>query len=245
MIRSVLVVVPAADEEQRIGACLDAVHLSTQQLEDDVAVLIVVALDACADRTAQIVAARPFARAVTTAARSVGVARATGTAFGLSETGAAFDQTWTAHTDADSEVPPHWLTHQLDAARAGAELVLGTVVPSLELPHPTRRAWQALHPTVDGHPHIHGANLGIRADVLIELGGWSARPTGEDVDLVTRAVAARCQISRTDAAPVWTSARTDGRAPHGFASYLQALAGLPPEHPTGHDTASAASYARP
>jgi len=79
---------------------------------------------------------------------------------------------WLANTDADSVVPRDWLIRMVDAADAGVQVVLGTVAPDVELPQTLRAAWIARHQLHDGHPHIHGANLGIRADTYLALGGW-------------------------------------------------------------------------
>lgn len=79
---------------------------------------------------------------------------------------------------------------------------------------------------VEGHPHVHGANLGIRADVYEAIGGWSPLRTGEDAERVARAESSKTvRILRTGQVPVWTSSRPVGRAPAGFADYLSALPG--------------------
>jgi GT2 family glycosyltransferase len=228
VIKHVVVVVPAADEEECIGSCLAALRGAAEHLVDNAAapttVRVVVALDACRDRTAAVTARFPEMRTVVSTARCVGAARALGTRAALSEHRDP-EAVWTAHTDADSQVPVEWLTRMVSAADQGADLVLGTVVPSFELPSPSRRAWQARHFSADGHRHVHGANLGIRAATLQALGGWRPLPTGEDVDLVDRASAAGAPIRWTGAIAVQTSARADGRAPEGFSSYLRALPG--------------------
>jgi hypothetical protein len=131
---------------------------------------------------------------------------------------------WLASTDADSEVPASWLTGMIRHARQGAHLVLGTVLPGAELSPGVRAAWLARHHLRDGHPHVHGANFGIRGDAYLALGGWLPQATGEDVGLAQRAVSAsHLQIVRTAAIPVLTSARPAGRAGQGFSSYLGAL----------------------
>jgi hypothetical protein len=109
------------------------------------------------------------------------------------------------------------------AADGGADLVLGTVDPGAELPLGTRRAWHSRHSPDDGHRHVHGANLGIRAATLRRVGGWRPLPTGEDVDLATRVAGSGATVARTGAIPVYTSARRIGRAPAGFSSYLRVL----------------------
>jgi hypothetical protein len=110
------------------------------------------------------------------------------------------------------------------AANAGAQLVLGTVRPNSELPRALRASWQREHPQREDHPHVHGANLGIRADSYEAIGGWADVAAHEDVDLAVRAATApNLPIRRTATIPVLTSARFGGRAPEGFASYLRHL----------------------
>ena len=36
------------------------------------------------------------------------------------------------------------------------------------------------------HPHVHGANLGVRADAYLRAGGWADLRTAEDHDLWRR-----------------------------------------------------------
>lgn len=225
MISRVLIVVPAADEGERIGSCLQAIRGATHRLKvfrPTMTVGVVVVLDSCTDDTAAVVAAIPEVISVRSTARCVGAARALGTAAGLAGTSSLHD-VWTAHTDADSTVPAHWLLHMIGAAEHGADVVLGTVTPDVELDPPVRRAWHQRHPAHDDHPHIHGANLGIRASCLRALGGWPELASGEDVLLAERALLAEVAIDRTSAIPVRTSARKHGRAPVGFSSYLRML----------------------
>jgi hypothetical protein len=66
-------------------------------------------------------------------------------------------------------------------AQSGAHLVLGTVIPDDGLLPAVHRAWLHRHQLREGHPHVHGANLGIRADSSLALGGWPQWPAGEDV----------------------------------------------------------------
>ena len=130
-----------------------------------------------------------------------------------------------ASTDADSSVPRDWLAHLISRADAGADLVLGTVRPGAGLSWELRRRWRSAHRLQDGHPHVHGANLAIRASTLAAVGGWSPMRSGEDVDLATR-VEVWARRSAGPAAPLYTtSARPTGRAPQGFSSYLRDLGG--------------------
>ena len=224
MIRRIAVVVPAADEEEDIAECLSALRLSRQELQwlrgGDVAVHVLVVLDRCRDRTPAIVAQFSEFQALTATARCVGAARQIGAQAALAAAGEA-GGLWLASTDADSRVPRTWLTQIVMEARLGAEVILGTVQPEIGLPPGVDAAWCDRHHAREGHPHVHGANLALRADAYIALGGWNAMSSGEDVDLADRM--AHRRVSRTAAMPVTTSVRRNARAPHGFSSYLRSL----------------------
>ncbi len=223
MIRVVVVVVPAADEQDEIGGCLSAIERAIAELQSVLGVAghVVVALDACRDDTAKIVAGFPRVHSAVCHARRVGAARRAGVSAALDRWGPP-EQLWLASTDADCRVPSNWLTEMISAARS-SELVLGTVRPANGLAHSVERAWYDAHVLDDDHGHIHGANLGMIASAYLRVGGWNDLAVHEDVDLVERAVAAGVRVNRTGAAPVATSSRLVGRAPDGFAAYLRAL----------------------
>jgi cellulose synthase/poly-beta-1,6-N-acetylglucosamine synthase-like glycosyltransferase len=230
MIETVAVIVPAADEEDRIGPCLDAIDKARLDVlhsgQGVRSVEVVVVLDACRDRTASLVGQRISAghlRGVRTEFRRVGAARRAGASSALAARGRA-DRLWLANTDADSLVPATWLTRMVRAANEGADAVLGTVLPGPEMPEDLRELWLDRHELREGHPHVHGANLGIRADAYLALGGWrDDLASHEDVDLVRRAEATGMTIRRTATIAVVTSARSAGRAPDGFARYVRDL----------------------
>ena len=123
-------------------------------------------------------AGRPGVRSVESLAGRVGAARATGAAHAIADTGAPPSRTWLACTDADSQVPPSWLAHQLDLADRGADLVLGTVdlPPGRRATATTSAVWRAAYRRLLGpggrHPHVHGANLGVRASAYLAAGGF-------------------------------------------------------------------------
>jgi glycosyltransferase involved in cell wall biosynthesis len=214
----VAVVVPAHDEQSLLPGCLAALRVAAASLP----VRVIVVADACTDDTA-LVAAAGGADVRTIDARNVGRARAAGVAHALR--GGAL---WLATTDADSRVPPDWLTWQLEHARAGADLVAGTVEvddwSGWPGPMPSRyqRRYREL---VAGarHGHIHGANLGFRASAYLAAGGFPELPCDEDRGLVARVRQAGGRVVTDAGCPVRTSARPDGRAPHGFAAHLHAL----------------------
>ena len=131
---------------------------------------------------------------------------------------------WVPFTsDADTIVDSNWLSQM---AGAGADMVLGTVrIPVWRLPvEVARRYLPAYQSNGPGHDHVHGANMGFRADAYWSVGGFRALATGEDVDLVERFEAAHLSIHRDAKLSVTTSARQDGRAPGGFAAHLRQLA---------------------
>ncbi|NAZ87549.1 glycosyltransferase, partial [Kineococcus sp. T90] len=113
----------------------------------------------------------------------VGAARAAGVAVALhEEAGADARGTWVACTDADSRVPAGWLRHQVAAATAGADLLLGTV----RLAGPAWRdaQWRAAYARGLGpdarHRHVHGANLGVRVSAYLAAGGFAPVAAHED-----------------------------------------------------------------
>ncbi|CAA9388642.1 MAG: Glycosyl transferase, group 2 family [uncultured Quadrisphaera sp.] len=227
-VEQVLVVVPARDEELRLRRCLDALAVAVARVAPAVGVRVVVVLDRCRDGSAQVVGDRPGVVAVTCDAGSAGGARRAGVAAGLhgvARSGQGPERVWVASTDADSTVPAHWLTSQLEAAARGADLVLGTVRPDpAEAPAALVQAWAAGYTEVEGHPHVHAANLGVRGSAYLAAGGFEPVRCHEDVRLAAAVARGGGTVVRTAAAPVTTSARLRARAPDGFAAHLAALA---------------------
>lgn len=228
MIRTVGVVVPACNEQVLMADCLaalaDARSHAHRHARGPLAIRVVVVLDSCHDATAEIVAAHRGVESVACAVGRVGAARRLGARAILARAGHSLDEVWLANTDADSQVPPDWITRMLVEADRGAHLVLGTVLPDHGLDPVRTQRWHSRHTLRDGHAHVHGANLGIRADAYATLGGWQPLDSGEDVVLADRARASgHLRIARTASVPVITSARLTGRAPAGFAGYLREL----------------------
>jgi hypothetical protein len=75
----------------------------------------------------------------------------------------------------------------------------------------------------DDHPHVHGANLGVRGDAYLAVGGWSAIPSGADHALWDAVRRAGSPTLSTRRIHVVTSGRRIGRAPAGFGADLRAL----------------------
>lgn len=221
--RALAVVIPAHDEQELIGVCLDAIRVAVAAVRDRVEhVSVHVAADACSDHTARIALAAG-AEVVVPATRGVGAARAAGVSRAL-ETHVQVPprRLWIAHTDADSVVPDHWLTHQVELAASGADVVVGTVRPNFrDLSAEQTTAWWATHVPGTANGHVHGANLGTRASILVAAGGFEPVLEHEDVLLVAEARARGARLVASDDAWVQTSGRPVGRTAGGYAGYLR------------------------
>jgi glycosyltransferase involved in cell wall biosynthesis len=225
-IEAACVVVPANNEEELLPACLHALRAAAGAVSVPVHVLVVA--DTCTDGTIA-VALAGGAEVVTIRAQNVGAARAEGMAELLRLT-AARDRSavWLATTDADTVVPPGWLQRQLTYASQGWDVVLGTVaVPDWDgYPPHVPAAFEALYEFgADPHPHVHGANLGIRASAYLAAGGFRSLRTAEDHALLAAATEAGCSVLQASDLAVQTSGRRLARAPHGFSHLLRTLSG--------------------
>lgn len=219
------VVIPAQNERAKLPACLRAAL--TAALCAPIPVTIVVVLDGCDDGSDELAGVYgPDVHFISVDVHNVGTARAVGFGYARSLLRAT-TRCWFATTDADSRVDPNWLIHQLNV---GADMVLGVVRVT---------DWRQHNPDVverylrcygkdsvngqDAHEHVHGANMGFSAKAYWRVGGFRTLPTGEDVDLVERFEAAGYRIHRDTDLSVITSARTQARAPLGFAHHLRQL----------------------
>ena len=223
----VVIAVPVRDEEELLPDCL--AHLAgavaaLARARPRVTTQLVVALDGCRDGSASLAAAAG-ATTVELAAVGVGAARDAAVARGVVDSGLTDARVWVACTDADTAVPDGWLLRQVVWAERGADLVVGTVEPVGVTDPLTLAAWHARHQLVEGHGHVHGANLGLRASLWRAVGGFGTRVVHEDVELVERARALTRRWVATETTRVRTSGRRASRvAGAGFGSYLQALA---------------------
>ncbi|WP_165807189.1 glycosyltransferase [Nocardioides currus] len=225
---AVAVVIPARDEEALLPGCLDSVSRAVRALgreHPEVRCRTFVVLDSCHDGTAGIVAGRRDVSAVPVQAGCVGAARAAGVDAAAVWSGrAAAPRVWIANTDADSTVPEHWLVDQVRFATAGLTLVVGTVEPTAgDLTAEEMVLWRARHSVGDGHQHVHGANLGFTLAAYRAVGGFRPLRVHEDVELVAAMRADGVATVATGSLSVTTSGRRHGRAPDGFAAYLDGL----------------------
>jgi hypothetical protein len=226
-LRHMAVVVPACDEEERIALCLRSIRASTRRVQREypyVSCDVVVVLDRCADQTGSLVTSYGD-RTITSTAGRVGGARHLGSVDAISRSrcaGIPDHQVWLANTDADSTVPDTWLVTQFALANTGFDAVIGTVTPA-GLDSGSERIWRQRHQLAEGHNHVHGANLGLRASTYVQAGGFAEVSLHEDLDLVNRIKAVTTHWITTHRTNVRTSARTQSRVEGGFASYLADL----------------------
>lgn len=224
------VVIPVRDEAALIGQAVVAALAAMTAAESSFGVrtLLVLAFDTCVDDSE--LAARaasagdPRVEFVRLESGMVGRTRAVGVATALGILRLPPSNVWIANSDGDSQVPAHWCVEQLREAAEGAAAIVGTVIPtgSSDM-NETLSKWADDYRPVDGHEHVHGANLGVRADAYLASGGFPPVTHDEDVRLVQALRAGGYRVVASARCPVHTSARTLGRAPHGFADYLAGL----------------------
>lgn len=233
-IHHVIVAVPARNEGGRITACLRAVDIAAAAIP--VPVSIIVAADSCTDDTVARAEACPLRAARLTVLSGawgrVGGARAAAVAHGVAASRSMPDAVWIANTDADCVVDPGWLAGQLLLARrhrAVAGVVRLHRSASVSLALAFERIYQATGPS---HRHVHGANLGVRADAYLSVGGWNPRAlVGEDNELWRSLGAGGRRVVHSCEVTVTTSARTVSRVEGGFATCLAGLADGTAVHP--------------
>lgn len=225
-ITHIVVVIPARDEQETIARAIASVVNASQGYSVD----IIVVADGCSDET-EIRAKQALCgggAVVRGNWRCVGAARRVGVAFGLIRSPAADAQTWIASTDADGVVPPDWLTIQMQLAEEEAVAVAGIVDLACEstADHMFAERFAATYETYDdgSHPHVHAANMGVRADAYLAVGGWPRAHRSEDRLLWTRLESAGYNVVSTVDLSIRTSARRQGRVPLGFAASLATLA---------------------
>lgn len=224
----IAVLIPARDEEQLLPRCLRSVQNARRLLPSGVTSDLIVAIDQSVD-TSLALARELVAQnglVIETEAGCVGTARALAARTALIRYDGPPQRCWFANTDADCEVPDTWLLDQITIAQRGYAGVAGIIdVDSFEdhdafVPELFRLTYM-IHS--DGsHPHVHGANLGVRADAYLDAGGWGELRTAEDHDLWERLDRNAHQRLSDAKLKVLTSGRRTGRAPHGFAGALAA-----------------------
>jgi glycosyltransferase involved in cell wall biosynthesis len=219
------VVIPAKNEAALVSCCIESVLRAG--IAARVTPLIALVDDGSNDETARVAnAAIPpeFGAVYSIQAGNAGAARA----FGVERLAAdsPFRLDWIATTDADSTVPIDWFERQLRHSHQGADAVAG-IVDIGEGPGKLRQAFiqsYRRNVTRKGHPHVHGANLGVRLESCLSVGNFRSIPCGEDQDLWLRLRGAGCVLVSDSRSVVRTSPRIQGRAEGGFAADLRRIA---------------------
>jgi cellulose synthase/poly-beta-1,6-N-acetylglucosamine synthase-like glycosyltransferase len=220
--------VPARDEQSLIEASIESVLRSADALDDPSAMRLTVACDSCQDSTLDL--ARKWARrdgrvdVIEGTWRSAGACRAAAIGHALNELceRRPLRDIWVATTDADTVVPVDWLRSHGSFWSHGDHAVAGVVdVPADDIV----RAVFTRHYTLgqDSHSHVHGANLGVRADAYLNVGGFPSVELAEDHALWHALRRAGYVCRSSVALRVTTSARLTGRAVGGFADDLRRL----------------------
>jgi glycosyltransferase involved in cell wall biosynthesis len=238
-----VVVVPARDEQARIGACLSA--LGRQRGVPGEHYEVIVILDGCRDRTGDVVVdfaerrRRPPIHSVELPApHGVGRARRQGMDLACQRLLAlGRGDGLIASTDADSVAADDWLACQLELTRLGARAIGGHIeldsaeargLSAQALIERERRSRERMRAAVGDRPgetpvehhQFSGASLALTADTYERCGGLPVRAALEDEALERELEARGVPIYRSRRVRVRTSARTDGRAPRGLAHDL-------------------------
>ncbi|HEY2770457.1 MAG TPA: glucosyl-3-phosphoglycerate synthase [Solirubrobacteraceae bacterium] len=229
-----VVVIPARDEEEHIGACLEALAAQTVGVD---AFETIVVLDHCVDRTEAVARERAAALGLSLtvlqsprngagSARRAGLDAAAERLFDLHRADGLI-----ACTDADTRPAPDWLARQLAHVQGGAQVIAGLIeldpseaeqLPSPVLRRRERDAAERLarvHRESPGaeHHHFAGASLGMTAAVYRRVGGIEPVPAREDAVFAKRLAKQGVDVLRASDVRVLTSARSVGRTPRGLS----------------------------
>ncbi len=162
----------------------------------------------------------------------VGHVRDLGVRVGLESLPPSTAPTWILSTDADTVVGRDWITQTLtEAAAAKADCVVGLVrLDAWRGSEAARRSYERIlaakmHPLdpQHSHDHVYGANLAIRSDAYLAVGGFPTTGHGEDQRLVDALSEAGYAVVRTSTVQVTTSGRLEGRAADGLATLIRRL----------------------
>ena len=219
----ICVIVPARDEEQLLPCCLSSLIRAKNALPVTLTCDITVAIDSSTDDSFRLCKEilRGHGTGITVNEGAVGAVRAAAVEFALASYSGSLKKCWIANTDADCVVPEDWLTRQWLHAASGVQAVAGTIDVNDFREHKShveerfRATYLRGH---DGkHPHVHGANLGVRADMYRKAGGWPSLETAEDHTLWRQLRIINAKVISDTCLVVETSGRRVGRAPHGAA----------------------------
>ena len=234
----VVVAVPARDEQHTVARTVRDVRRALEVARGLTYVrhlTMEVVAHRCSDATA-LVAERALGRdgevALDETSWCVGQVRDRGVRRALARLGGPHDDTWVLSTDADTRVGAGWVVDVLTSARrvdavavvglASLDRWRGTPEGAVEY---ARLLAGGLRPgdPLHQHDHVYGANLAVRADAYLAVGGFPAVPHGEDQALVDRLQLSGYRLLRTAQVTVRTSGRLAARAAGGLADRLTSV----------------------
>lgn len=236
-IRSIAVVIPARNEEQLIFRCLAAVQRAVTEARAlwagaGPAVTVTIVADQCSDGT--VTAARRVVgpTLIEITAANVGRARAVGIQSAIARISEPLSQVWIANTNADSVVPRNWLIVQAQLAARGNGMMIGTVRPDFaDLTRTQIEAWTSTHRPGRPNGQVHGANLGVRADLYLAAGGFPEYVDHEDVELAGHVARLGARVIASDRCEVITSRRSSGGTSVGYYAGHRAIELVPRTRP--------------
>ena len=230
---AVLVVVPAHDEELLVRQSLISVQRAVARSGLPSAIVLVA--HRCTDRTvevAQEVLTGPGESVLLDDSATVATARAAGVARAL----ATFPgprppahRSWLLSTDADSVVPVTWVADLRRHITPEVAAIAGLVeVHDWDGASPAaREAYRAILAAgmrMTQHDHVYAANLAVRLDAYLDVGGWPNQVPGEDTALVAALRSRAWPVIGARDVRVRTSGRRVPRAVGGLGSLLNRLA---------------------
>ena len=242
-----VVAIPVCNERLHIEACLLSLN---EQLRPACGLGVLLFLNNCTDGTVEAIAAAAPAMTFqirvivcNDPAASAGWARrrAMNAAAAWLEEGS--DEGVLLTTDADSRVPPDWLTRNLNAIAGGAHAVAGRLAldprdavslpPALHARGALEGEYEALLTEIaarldplphDPWPHHwcrSGASLATRLSTYRAVGGMPNIPCGEDRAFIEAVLAHDLAVRHDPDLVIVTSARLQGRAKGGVADTIK------------------------
>lgn len=228
------VVVPAHDEEVLVGPCLESVRQALAR--SGLPSVIVLVAHRCTDRTVAVAREAltgPGEMVLVNNSPTVATARAAGAALAMMLLStlpgpAPAARTWLLSTDADSVVPPTWVEDLRRHMGGGAAAIAGLVqLHGWEGASPAARdAYRAILAAgmrLTHHEHVYAANLAVRLDAYLDVGGWPDQVPGEDAALVAALRSAGWPVTSPTDVWVRTSGRRSPRAAGGLGALLDRL----------------------
>lgn len=229
-VSSVVVIVPAHDEQDHVVATLRSIERSAAA--QPLPVTGVLVLDSCGDETGRVARTHIASAAMRWAVVGTDAARAsTARQRGLDRVIAdhshlpSLVSVAILSTDADTTVPADWIATHVRILDDGFHGVAGVVDlaagADLDIDAWSREYTSGFGPN-SSHPHVHGANLSVRLDALTVAGGFGHAARAEDIELWRRLGSTPAVRLRSDtSSTVTTSHRRDGRVEGGFATALE------------------------